>query len=551
MFYKHFSQLLSSYILFLFCTTLFAQNTIVDTCGTNGNLNNLLGKWYVYDDNPKKPCLYGIWIDSIGFLDSLAGGNSIITNFSKINIKDYEEFSMTPGGNPDGTVGYCAKITFQFGDTLPHWGLKEDEVYGCFTGMKTNLSPADTVKDLTGATKISYWAKASDAIYAEFIVETKQGTFDFFDTFYRIRHLITPEWQEYFVYLREKDSLNPDDSMYLYQPAWAIDDIANLILPWETEQHGILPFDISKVTKMRWELAGAGEAGHKNKDWYMMPGSLWVDDIIIHDYAWNYHILTAHPGTGTCFKDSLTITFISSSSFIFYTTNGSEPDTTNPAQLYTAPFTIYNDTVVVKATATGGNLLPVCKLWVYYKSSKYAPLVASPVNGTPFINSLVISLFTDSGCTINYTTDGTEPTKASPVYTGPFTIFAAGNVFDTVVVKALATSKHYLDTRKTWTYYSIATAIQSNSLFHGEHLSMVIQPNANKTLRFLIGIPYKNSQTAHLALYTLAGRKLVEQIITGYGYHKISFTHSVLSRGVYICKLTNGKNRIMRRILFR
>ncbi len=550
MLYKHFSQLLSSYILFFFCTTLFAQNTIVDTCGTNGNLNNFLGEWYLYDDNPKKPDITGIWIDSIGFIDSLAGGNSKITNFSKINIKDYEEFSMTAGGSP-GTPGYCAKIAIKFGDTLPHWGQKETDVYGCFTGIKTNLSPEDTTLDLTCATRISYCAKASDTIYIEFIVETKQGTFDYFNTYYRSGHYITPGWRQYVVYLREKDTLNPNDSMYLYQPKWAIDDIANMFLPWETEQHAILPFDISKVTKLRWELGGAGEDGHENKNWHEQPGSIWVDDIIIHDYAWNYHTLAAHPGTGTCFKDSLTITFISSSSFIFYTTNGSEPDTTNPAQLYTAPFTIYNDTVVVKATAAGGNLLPVCKSWVYYKCSTYAPLVASPVNGTQFINSLVISLFTASGCTINYTTDGTEPTKASPVYTGPFTISAAGNVFDSVVVKALATGKHYLDTRKTWTYYNIATAIQSNSLFHGEHLSMVIQPNANKTLRLLIGIPYKNSQTAHLALYTLAGRKLVEQIITGYGYHKISFTHSVLSRGVYICKLTNGKNRIMRRILFR
>jgi hypothetical protein len=122
-------------------------------------------------------------------------------------------------------------------------------------------------------------------------------------------------------------------------------------------------------------------------------------------------------------------------------------------------------------------------------------------------------------------------------------------VFDSVVVKALATGKHYLDNRKAWAYYSIPTGIQSNGPFNCDHLSCVIQSYKNKTLYFLIGIPYKNSRTARLTLYNIAGRTLVERSITGYGYHVLEVSRGITGRGAYVLNLTNGSERIYRRII--
>ncbi len=282
--------------LILFTVSIFqihAENATVDTCRSPEvkSRNMFEDYWYVYDDNPKSVDYAGLWKDSVGlgwvFLsDSLAGGNSKVTNFKKKNVKDYEEFFMTAGGNQQGTSAYCAKIAWRFGDTIPHWSPKVTDVYGCYVGMGTGLISEGNVLNFKEATRISYWAKTSDTITCNFLVLTDQGSFKEFGSYYNIEHRLTPEWKQYTVELRQKDPLNPADSMCLYQPKWAIDDSAKEILPWETQQYAILPFDKSRATSLEWSLEGAGEDGHVNKAWHMKAGTLWVDDIVIENYTW-------------------------------------------------------------------------------------------------------------------------------------------------------------------------------------------------------------------------------------------------------------------------
>lgn len=350
-------------LFFLLYSLISGQVTVIDTCTDNGNQNMLGGTWYVYDDNPKRPDCSGIYIDTLDlFIDSLNGGNTRITNFEKIDIREYENFSMTvPGGV--NTSYSCAFVAAQFGDTMPHWGQGMDEVYGNYWGLVTFLTPNETPLDLSTAYKISYWAKASDTIAVDFIIETDQGRFRFFDSFYRVSHIVTPEWQEYYVLI---DTVNVNDSLVLAQPEWIIFDH-----PWYPGDPpgvilSVLPLDISKVLSVRWELGGAGELGHFNMSWYMRPCTLWVDDIAIYGFNMVYHTLWITPESGTSFYDSLEVTIGSSSDRVYVTTDGTEPDSTDTTQLYTGPFFISGDTVVVKALATGGQYLNTRKSWVYF-----------------------------------------------------------------------------------------------------------------------------------------------------------------------------------------
>lgn len=260
---------------------------LVDTCRDPSfkSQNMFEGYWSVFDDNPKSVLYTGLWTDSTGFTDTLKSGNSKITNFAKLDIENYEEFKMTPGGCTS-SPSYGAMIAFQFGDSFPFWGMGADETYGNFVGLGCELISSRRVLNLKGATKVSYWAKASDTITCSFIVGTKQGTFKEFGTYYEISHKFTPEWKEYFVYLREKDPNITSDSMYLAQPQWAIDEQNTLVMPWETTQQGVLPLDISKTQMLEWLLGGAGEDGHVNKAWHMLPGTLWVDQVTIENYTW-------------------------------------------------------------------------------------------------------------------------------------------------------------------------------------------------------------------------------------------------------------------------
>jgi len=71
------------------------------------------------------------------------------------------------------------------------------------------------------------------------------------------------------------------------------------------------------------------------------------------------------------------------------------------------------------------------------------PIVSAPVispNGGIFAGSVNVSLSTiTSGATIHYTTDGTNPTTASPVFTAPFTLT------ESTTVKAIAVRANYVD----------------------------------------------------------------------------------------------------------
>lgn len=131
---------------------------------------------------------------------------------------------------------------------------------------------------------------------------------------------------------------------------------------------------------------------------------------------------------------ALSATDASGIALIRYTTDGSDPSSASP--VYSAPFTVSATTTVKFRAWDNANNVEATRSQLISRDST-APVSSIACNGAPCSSApynapVSVSLSaTDASsgvAVIRYTTDGSDPTVASPAYSAPFTVSATGTV---------------------------------------------------------------------------------------------------------------------------
>jgi hypothetical protein len=131
---------------------------------------------------------------------------------------------------------------------------------------------------------------------------------------------------------------------------------------------------------------------------------------------------TFSPAAGTyTLAQSVTISSVTPSSTIYYTTNGATPTTSSP--VFSGPITV-STTETLKAIAVGNGFSDSAVATAAYtvNASQAATPTFSPAAGTYTSTQSVAISSTTPSSTIHYTTDGSMPTTSSPVFSGPITV---------------------------------------------------------------------------------------------------------------------------------
>jgi len=143
----------------------------------------------------------------------------------------------------------------------------------------------------------------------------------------------------------------------------------------------------------------------------------------------------------------VTITDSTEGVSIYYTTGNGEPDT-----LYTEPIVI-TKTTVIRAIAVKDENTYSEEVSAKYTVLRVSPPVITPLGGETLIGTQV-SIETDTlGADIYYTTDGTDPTSLSPLYTDSITIT------ESTTIKAIATKNGYIDSYLVTSVYIIPDSV--------------------------------------------------------------------------------------------
>jgi hypothetical protein len=158
------------------------------------------------------------------------------------------------------------------------------------------------------------------------------------------------------------------------------------------------------------------------------------------------------PASGSYGSSQLvTITTPTAAAVIRYTTDGSYP--TPSSRLYTAPLNVATTTTLrARAYASQMTESSIASATYVFAMQRVATPTATPGPGSFLTAQNVFLASATIGATIRYTIDGSSPTTASPVYTGPITVSA------TTVIKAQAFSAGMLDSSVMSAGYCVASS---------------------------------------------------------------------------------------------
>lgn len=138
---------------------------------------------------------------------------------------------------------------------------------------------------------------------------------------------------------------------------------------------------------------------------------------------------TFAPAPGV-YDNSATVTMSTTlaSATIRYTTNGTNPTATSPA--YTEPLSLTSNTTLRAGVFAPGYVTTNFTTGTYtiLTATTVRPPVVTPNGGNVAVYQVVSLSTATEGATLRYTTNGSDPTAASPAYTGSLTITASGTL---------------------------------------------------------------------------------------------------------------------------
>jgi hypothetical protein len=140
---------------------------------------------------------------------------------------------------------------------------------------------------------------------------------------------------------------------------------------------------------------------------------------------------TFGPSAGT-YTGSATVTLsdATNGATIRYTIDGRRP--TESSTIYTGPIVV-EKTTTIRAIATASGMANSAVAHARYIVRVCRPTFRPPARG--YVGSVPVTLSTaTSGAAIHYTTDGTRPTAASPIYSEPISVAV------TTTIRAMATA---------------------------------------------------------------------------------------------------------------
>lgn len=138
--------------------------------------------------------------------------------------------------------------------------------------------------------------------------------------------------------------------------------------------------------------------------------------------------VTASPSAGT-FTTVQTVTLSANeTATIYYTTDGSTP--TTGSNVYSAPIAVNATTTLKffgKDTAGNSSAVQTAVYTINLADTTPPTVTESPAAGL-YTGTQTVTLSTEAGATIYYTTDGSTPTVASTVYSSPITVSATTTI---------------------------------------------------------------------------------------------------------------------------
>jgi hypothetical protein len=204
-----------------------------------------------FNDRVIDNALGSTW-DPITDVDS--HGNSRLT----VGDTNYDpvECDTTCFGPGYGSAGYAFKMGFVYGDSMPHGDGLDTGHFDPEMNLETQV--LDTLGspggDLTGATSVSFWAKADKNLAVRFIV----GQTTITDYAYHGQDIaVTTQWKKF--------TITFSDTAKFHQPDWAGEKV---------------PFDIAHINSFDFNISKGNNASVTGADFYL-------DDFTVQ--GWAYH----------------------------------------------------------------------------------------------------------------------------------------------------------------------------------------------------------------------------------------------------------------------